>query len=79
MLYMLATSQASAAVAIVMMAGGILVALVYVIAFNMRRVRENAYNARLKQMMIERGMSADEIERVINAQPRGTPSRGQDL
>jgi hypothetical protein len=76
MLNMLATSEASAAVAIVTMSGGILVALVYVIAFNMRRVRENAYNARLKQMMIERGMSADEIERVINAQPRGTHNRG---
>lgn len=32
-----------------------------------RKAREAAYNARLKQLMIERGMSADEIERVLSA------------
>jgi len=32
-----------------------------------RKAREAAYNARLKQLMIEQGMSADEIERVLIA------------
>jgi hypothetical protein len=30
-------------------------------------VRESEHQAALKQSMIERGMSADEIERVMNA------------
>ena len=41
--------------------------IVWVIAHYWRRVRVAAYNARLKQLMIERGMSADEIERVLAA------------
>jgi hypothetical protein len=38
-----------------------------------RQVRVSEHLAALKQNMIERGMSADEIERVINA---GLPARG---
>lgn len=34
---------------------------------NWRRVRESEHLAALKQTMIERGMSVDDIERVINA------------
>jgi hypothetical protein len=37
------------------------------IATNWRRARESEHLAALKQSMIERGMSADDIERVINA------------
>ena len=36
-----------------------------------RRHREAAYNARLKQMMIERGMSAQEIDVVIRSKVGG--------
>lgn len=36
-----------------------------------RKHRESAYNARLKQMMIERGMSAQEIDVVIRAKSGG--------
>ena len=43
------------------------VAVVWIIAHQWRKVRVAAYNARLKQLMIERGMSADEIERVLAA------------
>lgn len=32
-----------------------------------RKRSEAAYNARLKQMMIERGMTADEIDRVVSS------------
>jgi hypothetical protein len=39
--------------------------VVWTIARQWRRARVAAYNARLKQLMIERGMSADEIERVL--------------
>ena len=43
------------------------IALVWIIAYQWRKVRMAAYNARLKQLMIERGMSAGEIERVLQA------------
>ena len=48
--------------------GGI-VTIVSVISYQWRRHREVAYNARLKQLMIERGMTADEIERIVQATP----------
>jgi hypothetical protein len=41
------------------------------LANNWRKVRESEHAAALKQSMIERGMSAEEIERVLNA---GKPS-----
>lgn len=50
------------------------VAVVAIVAHQWRVARVAAYNARLKQLMIERGMTADEIERVIladQARPRG--------
>ena len=43
------------------------VAVVWIIAHYWRKTRVSAYNARLKQLMIERGMSAGEIERVLRA------------
>jgi len=43
------------------------VAVVWIIAHQWRKTRVAAYNARLKQLMIERGMSASEIERVLEA------------
>ena len=43
------------------------VALVWIITHQWRKVRVAAYNARLEQLMIERGMSAGEIERVLRA------------
>ena len=44
------------------------------IASNWRKARQSEQLAVLKQSMIERGMSAEEIERVINA---GMPSKKQ--
>lgn len=60
------------------------VAVVWIIAHYWRKTRVAAYNARLKQLMIERGMSAGEIERVLQAdgksyggsQPRGREAIG---
>ena len=40
-----------------------------------RKVRVSAYNARLKQLMIERGMSANEIKTVLEA---GSESKDSD-
>ena len=51
------------------------VAVVWIIAHYRRKTRVAAYNARLKQLMIERGMSAGEIERVLQAD--GSPGAGK--
>ncbi|RMF84187.1 MAG: hypothetical protein D6744_03555 [Planctomycetota bacterium] len=45
------------------------IVVVTVIAQQWRKTREAAYNARLKQIMLERGMSAAEIKSVIEATP----------
>src|SRR5262245_41420009 len=47
------------------------VGLVSVVAQAARKTREAGYNARLKQLMIERGMSAQEIDLVIRSKPDG--------
>jgi hypothetical protein len=47
--------------------GGIIIAVAQTIATTWRRARESEHLAVLKQSMIDRGMSADEIERVLNA------------
>jgi hypothetical protein len=49
--------------------GWIIVAIVGSIAKNWRRVHESEHQAALKQSMIERGMSAGDIERVLRAGP----------
>jgi|GEM_PF-3235798 len=54
-------------IAIVAISGGLGVAFTWILADQWRRVRVAAYNARLKQLMIERGMSVDEVERVLAA------------
>ena len=52
------------AIAVVVSAlGGIIGSL----AKNWRKARESEHLAALKQSMVEKGMSAEEIERVINA------------
>lgn len=43
------------------------IAITAIVVSQWRATREAAYNARLKQLMIERGMSAEEIERVVQA------------
>lgn len=45
------------------------IASVLIVSHVWRKHREAAYNARLKQLMIERGMSAQEIDVVIRATP----------
>jgi hypothetical protein len=43
------------------------VAIVWTVAYHWRKARLAAYNARLKQLMIERGMPATEIRDVLEA------------
>ena len=47
--------------------GWIFVAVTKSITENWRKVREAEQTAALKQSMVEKGMSADEIERVLKA------------
>jgi hypothetical protein len=49
--------------------GWIIVAIISSLAKNWRRAHEVETTAALKQSMIERGMSVDEIERVLRAGP----------
>jgi hypothetical protein len=55
-------------IGIMVIAGGwVIPATASAIAKNLRKARESEHLTMLKQSMIERGMSADEIERVVNA------------
>jgi len=58
---------------IVLFGGWIIPAVVGTIAKNWRKARESEHLAVLKQSMIERGMSVEEMERVLNLgkSPRG--------
>ena len=47
--------------------GWVIVAIVRSFTDNWRKVREAEQAAALKQTMVDKGMSADEIERVLNA------------
>jgi hypothetical protein len=47
--------------------GGTLVAVITVVAHHWRKVRQGEAEAALKQDMLTRGLSVDEIERVIRA------------
>lgn len=51
------------------------VAIVSTVSWNRRKTQEAAYNARLKQMMIERGMNANEIDVVIRSGPDSKPPK----
>ncbi len=59
--------------------GWIIVAVVSSLAKSWRKIHESEHLAALKQGMIERGMSADEIERVLRAAPESAEdSPGDD-
>ena len=63
-----------ALVGIVLFGGWIIPVVAATIAKNWRKARESEHLAVLKQSMIERGMSVEEMERVINLgkTPKGT-------
>ena len=62
-----------ALVGIVLFGGWIIPAVAAIIAKNWRKARESEHLAVLKQSMIERGMSVEEMERVIDM---GKASKG---
>jgi hypothetical protein len=51
--------------------GWVIVAIVRSFTDNWRKVREAEQTAALKQTMVDKGMSVDEIERVLKAGPKG--------
>jgi hypothetical protein len=60
--------EAWTAIAVMVIVGGWIIPVTAgAIAKHWRKARESEHLAALKQSMIERGMSVDEIERVINA------------
>lgn len=71
---MMLGSGEEVAIPILAIIGGTIVLIVMIGVSARRRSQEAGYTARLKQMMIERGMTADEIERVIKADPGGRHS-----
>lgn len=63
----------TAVVGIVLFGGWIIPVVAGIVAKNWRKARESEHLAALKQSMIERGMSVDEMERVIHL---GKSSKG---
>jgi hypothetical protein len=55
-----------ALVAMVLFGGWIIPVVAAIIAKNWRKARESEHLAVLKQTMIERGLSVEEMERIIN-------------
>lgn len=49
------------------------VLIAYSVAHSIRKMREAAYTARLKQLMIERGMSAADIDQIVRARMGDRP------
>ena len=62
-------------IALVALVGGLLIPLVAIIGGLMYKHRKLQVEAALKQQMIERGMSADEIKEVIGASRSGKAHR----
>jgi hypothetical protein len=57
---------------VLMFGGWIVTSVVHSLASNWRKARESEHMAVLKQQMIDRGMTVDDIEKVCNA-GRGKP------
>jgi hypothetical protein len=53
--------------------GAIVIAMTAIIANTYRKMQREDMNATLKMEMIQRGMSADEIERILRARPSAPP------
>jgi hypothetical protein len=56
---------------IIAIGGGLLIPIVAIISYSWRRMRQMELETGLKNEMIARGMSAEEIERVIRASSPG--------
>lgn len=67
----LARFNAGELITFVSVAGGLLIAVTAIIAGTWRKTRRTEILAALKQDMLSRGMSADEIRAVLEAGSRG--------
>jgi hypothetical protein len=56
---------------IVAIVGGVAIAIIAVVSSHAVKARQAELEAALKQDMLNRGMSAEEIQRVIEARPQG--------
>jgi hypothetical protein len=54
-------------VVLVFLSGGVLIALTAIVAHHWRRLRQLEIETALKQTLLQKGMNAEEIERVVNA------------
>jgi hypothetical protein len=63
-------------IALVSVVGGLMIPLVAIIGGLMYKHRKLNVEAALKQQMIERGMSSDEIKEVLQASISDKPRRG---
>lgn len=61
------TSLIPLAIPIIAIICGSVIAIAAIITIQWRKTRTAAYEARLKQIMIERGMSASEIDMILRA------------
>lgn len=55
--------------------GAVIIAVTAILAGTYRKMQRDDMNATLKMEMIQRGMSADEIERVLRAKASSAPPR----
>lgn len=70
---MLGRMDEEVAIALFAIGGGVVI--IAIIAHAWLGARRAAYDARLKQLMIERGMAAGEIEQVLRAKSECDPSQ----
>jgi hypothetical protein len=63
-------------IGLIAVAGGLLIAIVAVVADFLHKQRRLDVEGALKQQMLDRGMSAGEIEQVLHASIGGKPNRG---
>ena len=68
-------------VGVIAILGGVTVAITKVVSSHYRRTQRDEMEATLKMEMVQRGMSADEIARVLEAQDGGRhgPAHGQGV
>lgn len=59
-------------IGLVAVVGGLLIAVISIVSHQWRRVRVAEYEASLKQQMLDKGLSAGEIEQVLKASTKIT-------
>lgn len=58
---------------------GAAIAISAILSHNWRKVRQSEIDAALKAQMLEQGLSAQEVEQVISASPRGRRKYWQEF